>query len=112
VVEITDHKEWQVLQRLSIVEKLLVGCFEILVMTFVLPAEVSAKPDVCPAVTTIRLGRSLLEGVPCTLTIGIGVGTPSIMQISMKCSCAAARSVLVLPIHFAANSAAFMAPLH
>ena len=62
-VEVGDHQEWRVLERFPIVEQLLVGPFEILVMPLVLPAKVPAKPDVRPAIATTRLACALLEGV-------------------------------------------------
>src|SRR5947209_2454529 len=71
-VEVGDHEEGWVLQRLPIVEELFIGLFEVLVMAFVLPTEVPAKPDVRPPTATARLGRTLLESICFTPAIGIG----------------------------------------
>jgi hypothetical protein len=65
---------------------------------------VTALPDIREPAADL-LG-ALLEGVVLAGRVGlVGVGTPSMRHRSMKCSCDAARSVVVLPIHFRANSA-------
>ncbi len=73
-IEVGDHEERRVLQRFPIVEELLVGPLEVLVMPLVLPAKVSAKPDVGPPIAPARLGRTLLEGIRFAPTIGVGGG--------------------------------------
>ena len=63
-VEIADHEQRRVLQRLSVLQKLLVGGLKVLVLALVLPAEVVALPDIGKAVAAVLLLGALLKGVP------------------------------------------------
>jgi len=63
-IQVADHQEGRVLQRLAVVQQLLVGRRQVLALALVLPGEVAPFPDVGEAITAGRLLRALLEGVP------------------------------------------------
>ena len=61
-VHVADDQQRRVLQGLAVLEELLVGRVEVLVLALVLPGEVAPLPDVGPAVAAAVLRRALLEG--------------------------------------------------
>ena len=62
-VEVADDQQRRVLEVLAVVQELLVGGLQVLVLALVLPGEVAALPDVGEAVPAAGLGDALLEGV-------------------------------------------------
>jgi hypothetical protein len=73
-LEIGDHEERWILERVLVVDELAVGSLAVLALALVLPGEKALLPDVGEAVTAVELLGALLERVPGTRGIGIGRG--------------------------------------
>lgn len=71
-IEIADDEERRVFERLAVLQHLLVGGVEVLVLPFVFPAEVLLHPDVGPALTTFGFADAALEAVPGAVGVGGG----------------------------------------
>ncbi len=70
-VHVADDQQGRVLQRLAVLEELVVGRPEVLALPLVLPAEAVLLPDVRPALAAALLGRPLLEGEPLPRPVGV-----------------------------------------
>ena len=71
-IEVADHEERRVLQGLAILEQLLIGGLQVLVLAFILPAEPGLHPDVGPALAAVGFLDALLEGVPGAFGVHFG----------------------------------------
>ena len=104
-VHVAHDQERRVLQDFAVLEELLVGGVEVLVLALVLPGEEALLPDVGPALAAALLARPILEGKACPVgSASAGVGWPTRRQRSRKCSWAAERSLSVTWRHLATNS--------
>ena len=70
-IEIGDHQERWILERVLVIDELAVGGLAILVLALVLPGEEALLPDVREAVTAVELLGALLERVPRAGRVGI-----------------------------------------
>jgi hypothetical protein len=73
-LEVGDHEERRVLERVSVPLQLEVRGLEVLALALVLPGEEALLPDVGEAITSVELLGALLEGVPGAGRVGIGRG--------------------------------------
>lgn len=71
-VQVADDQQRRVFEGFAVEQQLVVGGYQVLVLAFVLPAEVAALPDVGPAVAAAGLADAALEGVEGSLGIGRG----------------------------------------
>jgi hypothetical protein len=62
-VQVAHHQQRRILQRLPILQQLLVGGAQVLVLALVFPGEVAALPDIGEPAATADLLDALLEGV-------------------------------------------------
>ena len=70
-VEVADDEQRRVLKSLAVLQELLVGGGQVLVLALVLPGEVAALPDVGEAIAADGLLGALLEGVPVAGRVGL-----------------------------------------
>lgn len=70
--DIGDDEERRVLQRLAVLEQLLIGAVQVGVLALVLPGEVALLPDVGPALTAALFGGAGFEGEPRAVGVGLG----------------------------------------
>ncbi len=70
--QVRHDQQRRVLERLAVLEELVVGLAKVRVPALVLPGEGPTLPDVGPALAALLLGGALLEGEP--LARGIRVG--------------------------------------
>ena len=63
-IHIAHHEQGRVLQRLAVLEQLVVGGIEVFMFALVFPAEEAPFPHIGPAFAAALLGDSLLECVP------------------------------------------------
>ena len=70
-VKVADHEQRGILERLAVLQQLVIGCLQVLVLALVLPGEVAALPHVGEAVATAGLLRALLKGVPVAGRVGL-----------------------------------------
>jgi hypothetical protein len=68
---VADHQQRRVLQRLPVLEELVVRLLEARAGALVLPGEEAALPDVGPAVAAAVLARAPLEREPVALRIDL-----------------------------------------
>ena len=101
-VEVGDDQQGRVFEVVLVAQQLVVGFDQVLVRPLVLPGEVSAVPDIGPAVAAGRFGGATFEGeeVAGRVQVRRASGWSRTRQRSRKCCCDAERSVRSTPIHF------------
>jgi hypothetical protein len=70
-VQVADDQQRRVLQRLAVLQKLLVGRLQILAFALVLPGKVTALPDIREPAAAANLLDALLEGVVLPGRVGL-----------------------------------------
>jgi hypothetical protein len=106
-IELADHEQWRVVQRLPVDKKLVVCGLQVPLPSFVLPPEATALPHVGESVASACLLRSLLE---CVLVASrILVRRRRAEQLAQVDEVFLRRGSLppVLPFHLATNWATF-----
>jgi hypothetical protein len=77
-VDVADDQQRRVVERLAVLEQLLVGLVQVGVLALVLPAEEAALEDIRKTLPAAQLGCTVLEGEGCAL--GIRVGRRGVIQ--------------------------------
>ena len=74
LIGVRDDQQRRVLERLAVLEQLVVSLLQIFMLAFVLPTEVAAVPDVGPAIAAFLLGDAIFEGEEIAFGIQIDRG--------------------------------------